>query len=78
MTGGDRQFQARGVTLGDVLLDLGDRVPGLRVHFFDETEDIRKHIICLHGDDYVRAPEIAKRRVCEGDEVRIINALAGG
>lgn len=78
MTGGERRFQARGLTLGDALLDLGKTRPGLMVHFFDDGGRVRKYIICIHSDDYVRAPALGDHSVGDGDEVQIINALAGG
>ena len=78
LTAGTRNFEAEGATLQDVLLDLGTRRPTLMVHFFDAAQKVRPHIICLHGDTYVRAGDIAGHKVCDGDEIQIINALAGG
>lgn len=78
LTGGERRFQARGSTLKDALLDLGTTRPGLMVHFFDDGGRVRKYIICIHGDDYVRASALGDHGVTDGDEVLIINALAGG
>lgn len=78
LTGDTRRFKARGTTLRDVLHDLGTSTPGLMVHFFDDAERIRKNIICIHGGDFVRARALGEHQVNDGDEVQIINALAGG
>lgn len=78
MTGGRRHFNSTGATLGETLFNLGQEVPGLMVHFFNEAGDIRRHIICLHGETYVRAAQVATWPVSDGDEIRILNALAGG
>lgn len=78
LTGGTRRFKARGTTLREVLHDLGIRIPGLMVHFFDDSERVRKNIICIHGEDFVRAGALGDHAVKDGDEVQIINALAGG
>lgn len=78
LVGGERHFEAQGTTLHDVLHNLGTRVPGLMVHFFDDAGRVRKNIICIHGDDFVRAAKAGEHRVNQGDEVQIVNALAGG
>lgn len=78
VTGGERGFAAQGATLREALQDLGNNTPGLMVHFFDDANRVRKNIICIHGNDYVRAGTLADHRVEDGDEIQIINALAGG
>lgn len=78
LTGGTRRFEARGATLRDVLRDLARRSPGLMVHLFDDAKRVRKNIICIHGEDFVRAGALGSHTVKDGDEVQIINALAGG
>ncbi len=78
LTGGQRRFEARGATLRDVLHELGTSTPGLMVHFFDDAGRLRKNIICIHGDNYVRARDLSDHLVESGKDVQIINALAGG
>ena len=78
MTGGRRVFAASGQTPKDALLDLCKKHPHLQIHFFDEAGRARRHLICIVGEDYVRAPDLATHLLKANDEVRIINALAGG
>lgn len=78
MTGGERNFVAHGATLGAALEDLCQNVPTLRVHLFDEKGTPRRFVLCVHEDCYIRPPDIPGRPLKDGDEVRIMNALAGG
>lgn len=73
-TGGLREVQVAGGTLGEVLADLCRQVPTLRVHLFDQGQ-LRRHVICIHDG-------ITRRRmdhpVGDGDEVAILQAVSGG
>jgi len=78
VTGGRRDIEADGATLSEVLAGLGRANPALALHFFDETGTVRRHIVCVHGGEAVRAKDFASHGVRDGDEVAITNALAGG
>ena len=78
MTGGRRVFKSHGKTPHEVLKTLSEQNPHLRVHFFDETGAARKHIICIVGETYVRAGDLDEHQLIAGDNIQLINALAGG
>ena len=72
---GVKQVETEGQTLGEVLLELDRRYPGLRFRIIDEQDRIRRHIhIFVNKEmaDGLDHPLIAS------DEVRIIGALSGG
>ena len=76
--GGQRVLEAQGSSIGAALSDLAARHPPLKLHFFDEAGAIRHNIVFLHDGAMVRAKEANARRLEDGDEVVITNALAGG
>jgi len=74
-TEGQRQTEADGVTLGEVLQDLDRRYPGIRFRMIDEQDAIRRHIRIFVNGAEVRALDFA---LGASDEVFIIQALSGG
>lgn len=74
-TGGAREVEAKGRTLGAALEDLDRRFPGIRFRIVDEQDRLRPHVrFFVNGDD-VRDIATPLR---EGDQVHIIGALSGG
>ena len=78
MTGGRREFEASGGTIGEALRDLTRREPGLATHFFDEAGALRRNILLIHNDDYIRARDGLARPLKQGDRVAIANRVSGG
>jgi molybdopterin converting factor small subunit len=76
--GGARQVDAEGNSVASVLGDLARKHPSLGLHLFDEAGAIRHNIVFLHDGQLVRASEARDRRVKDGDEIVLTNALAGG
>ena len=78
VTGGRRALESDGETLQEVLVNLTREHPALALHLFDERGDVRRHVLCIHDSAAVRPPEFTARRMRDGDEIIITNALAGG
>ena len=78
VSGGARQLDAEGSTIAAALSDLAAKHPALKLHFFDEAGAIRGNIVFLHAGAMIRAKEAGARKLNDGDEVVITNALAGG
>lgn len=76
--GGKRYVEAEGRSIGAVLANLSKAHPAIGLHLFDESGAIRRNIVFLHGGEAIRAAEAKDRRVKEGDEIVVTNALAGG
>jgi molybdopterin converting factor small subunit len=70
-----REVDASGATLGDVLADLDRQYPGLRFRMIDEQDQMRPHIrFFVNGEqefDLARSLEPA-------DAIYIVQALSGG
>lgn len=73
-TKGESEVEARGATLGDVLLDLDARFQGMRRRVVDEQDRIRPHVKFFVGGDEAHTLDTPV-----GDrEVMIVAALSGG
>jgi molybdopterin synthase sulfur carrier subunit len=71
---GASEVEARGATVGDLLVDLDARFPGIRFRMIDEQDTIRPHIRIFVNRERV---ELAAA-LAPGDEVQILQALSGG
>jgi len=72
---GEREVEAHGATLAELLADLERRYPGIRFRMIDEQERVRPHMrVFVNG---VQVFDLASAlRV--GDEIQIVQALSGG
>lgn len=77
-TNGARDVEASGRTIREALDDAAARIPGLKLHLFDEAGRVRQHILCIHNESVVRGPEMTQHRIEPGDEIILANAFAGG
>jgi molybdopterin synthase sulfur carrier subunit len=72
---GERDVEASGATLGELLADLDRRYPGLRFRMIDEQDHLRPHIrLFVNGE---QAHDLAAA-LGPSDEVQIVQALSGG
>lgn len=62
-------------TLGDVLLELERRYPGLRFRIVDEQDRIRRHIHIFVNKEMASGLD---QPLAPADEIRIIGAISGG
>ena len=74
-TGNRAEVEARGATLGALLLDLEKRHPGLRFRIVDEQDRIRAHMnVFVAG----RRARDLDQKIGPDDEVHILQAISGG
>jgi len=66
---------ADGATIGEVLVDLDTRYPGLRFRVIDEQGRLRKHMKIFLNEEATRDLGAA---VAPADEVVLMQALSGG
>jgi molybdopterin converting factor small subunit len=77
-TNGQRELTSSGRTIREALDECARQFPALKLHLFDEAGRVRRHILCIHNDSVVRAPEMAEHQIQPGDEIILANAFAGG
>ena len=70
-----RNVDARGATLGALLLDLDRQFPGIRFRMIDEQDQVRAHVrIFVNGE---QAFDLG-RPLAPADSIAIVQALSGG
>ena len=76
-TNGERQVEASGGTLGEVLEDLTGRFPGLRASLYEDGDLAPFVNAYVEGED-VRTREGLDTPVREGSQIILLPAMAGG
>ena len=74
-TGQRACVEAQGATVGELLMDLERRYPGIRFRMIDEQDAIRPHVRIFVNGEQVWGLEAPLR---PSDEVQILQALSGG
>ena len=74
-TSGQKEVEASGNSLTEVLAFLDARYPGIRHRMIDEQDHIRPHIRLFVNGEGVSS---LQRQVTPKDEVIIVAALSGG
>jgi molybdopterin converting factor small subunit len=72
---GRREVEAEGATLGELLLDLDQRYPGLRFRVVDEQDRLRGFMRFFVNGEQIFSLSHA---LAQGDEVQLVQALSGG
>jgi sulfur-carrier protein len=75
--GGERQVEANGGTVRELLEDLAERYPALAPQLFDNGSVAPFVNVYLGGED-VRTLEGTDTAVREGDTIILLPAMAGG
>jgi len=78
VSGGEREIEVEGATIGEALAALARARPALGMHLFDESGTVRQYVACFHNETFVRPPTGLTRPLREGDRLMILNAIAGG
>ena len=71
----EREVEAHGTTLTELLADLDRRYPGLRFRVIDEQDGMRPHMRFFVNGEQVFDMGHALRA---GDSVQLVQALSGG
>lgn len=74
-TGGDKEVEAEGATVDEVLVDLDRQFPGLRFRVVDEQGALRTHMKVFVGEEICRD---VGRRLDGVAEITLMQALSGG
>jgi molybdopterin converting factor small subunit len=75
---GEERLRVRGSTVAEAIEAAYARIPALRHHLCDESGGFRTHVLCVHNGASTRAAGGLQRRVKEGDEIQILQAISGG
>ncbi len=76
-TGGAKQVEGTGATLGELIVDLEQRHGGLRARLVDDA-GLRRFVNVYLNDEDVRFLSGLDTPVKDGDTVTVLPAVAGG
>ena len=76
--GGERQVDATGATVGEVMGDLIGRFPSLKDQLFESEASLRRFVNVYLNDDDIRYLGGLDAGVSDGDRLTILPAVAGG
>jgi molybdopterin synthase sulfur carrier subunit len=77
-TGGESKVSGSGQSVGEVLVDLNARFPGIMERVCEPDGEIRRFVNVFVNGENVRNLQGAATAVKAGDELGIIPAMAGG
>lgn len=76
--GGEREVNADGDTVGEVLRTLADAHPETRGQLFDDAGELNRYVNVYINDEDVRVLDGLETAVASGDAIVILPAMAGG
>ena len=76
--GGEKEVQASGESIGDVLRALADQHPSTQSQLFSEDGQLNRYVNVYLNDEDVRVLGGLDTAVAESDTVVILPAMAGG
>ena len=77
-TGGEKQVEANGSSLGSLIDDLDAKHPGLKGRLVTDDGSLHRFVNVYVNDEDVRFTGALDTGLSDGDEVTILPAVAGG
>ena len=77
-TGGAKEVEADGQTVGDVLRSLAEQHPATRSQLFSEDGELNRYVNVYVNDEDVRVLDGLDTEIGVGDTLVILPAMAGG
>jgi MoaD family protein len=77
-TGGEKQVEASGSSLGSLIDDLDSKHPGLKGRLVTDDGALHRFVNVYVNDEDVRFTGALDTGLADGDEVTILPAVAGG
>lgn len=77
-TGGRNPITIEAETLAEALERLREAYPLLRVHLYDEAEQLRPHVLIFYNNESTRWLERLDVPLQSGDRLEILQAVSGG
>ncbi len=77
-TGGSSSVTIGALTLAEALLRLCGSYPLLRVHLYEETGQLRPHVLIFYNGESTRWLESLDIPLRPGDRLEVIQAVSGG
>ena len=70
--------EVKGSTIGEALVELQTRFPGIQERLVDEKGEVRRFVNVYVNEEDIRFLKNRETPLKDGDEISIIPAIAGG
>ena len=78
LTNNEELIEVNAPTVGQAILELQTRFPGIQERLLDEKGEVRRFVNIYVNEEDIRFKENRETPLKEGDEISIIPAIAGG
>jgi molybdopterin synthase sulfur carrier subunit len=78
LTNNEELVEVNAATIGDVIVELQTRYPGIKDRLLDENGSIRRFVNVYVNEEDIRFLQNQQTAIKDGDEISIIPAIAGG
>lgn len=77
-TGGKLKFPIEANTVEEAIARLLADYPKLRVHLYDETDQLRQHVLIFYNDQNIAWMDRLDVPLRSGDQLIVFQAVSGG
>ena len=78
LTNNEEIVQIKATTIGEAIVELQSRYPGIRERLVDDNGEVRRFVNVYVNEEDIRFLQNQKTPLQDGDEISIIPAIAGG
>jgi molybdopterin synthase sulfur carrier subunit len=78
LTNNEEVVEVTAANIGDAIVELQSRFPGIQERLVDEKGEVRRFVNVYVNEEDIRFLENQKTLLKDGDEISIIPAIAGG
>jgi len=78
LTNNEEIVEITASTVGEAILELQSRYPGIRERLIDDRGDVRRFVNVYVNQEDIRFLKNQQTALADGDEISIIPAIAGG
>jgi sulfur-carrier protein len=78
LTNNEELIEVNASTVGDAIVELQQRFPGIKERLLDEKGDVRRFVNVYVNEEDIRFLQNQQTPLKTGDEISIIPAIAGG
>src|SRR5687768_4807565 len=78
LTNNEEVVEVDAGTIGDAILELQSRFPGIKERLLDDSGAVRRFVNVYVNEEDIRFLQDQQTKLSDGDEISIIPAIAGG
>ena len=78
LTNNEELVEVKAATIGDVIMELQARYPGIKERLVDDNGEVRRFVNVYVNEEDIRFLQNQQTPLKDGDEISIIPAIAGG